>query len=260
VYFFTPTLTSLRGLHQAAGLDKVQKALGLSRAPGLGTPSAAARDFDPALLRPILARLADRATAAVDGREAEALAGLTAVDGSVFRAPPRMAWALWMGAGHRGAKVHLHFDVIRAAPRRATLTAAACAEVAELGRALEPSRLYVLDRGYASDVLLGSIAAAGSSFLVRLRRDAAFTLAEELPVGEAARQAGVIRDVRAARLGAGHPRPTSAGRSGWSGCGRTRARGRSRSCRCAPTGSGWGRTWWRWGTSGGGGSSCSSAG
>ena len=58
LYFFTPTLTSLRGLQQATTLDKVQKALGLPKAPGLGTLSAAARDFDPDLLRPLLAELA----------------------------------------------------------------------------------------------------------------------------------------------------------------------------------------------------------
>jgi hypothetical protein len=204
LYFFTPALTSLRGLQQAAGLDKVQKSLGLPKAPGLGTLSAAARDFDPDLLQPILAHLADRAVTVVDGREAEALAGLTAVDGSVFRALPKMAWALWMDERHRGVKLHLHFDVIKAAPRRATLTVAACSEVAELERALEPSRLYVLDRGYASYSLLGSILAARSSFLVRLKQDAAFTLTEELPINEAAREAGVIRDVLARRLGTSH--------------------------------------------------------
>lgn len=204
LYFFTPTLTSLRGLQQAAGLDKVQKSLGLPKAPGLGTLSAAARDFDAERLKPILTHLADRAVAVMDGKEAEALAGLTAVDGSIFNALPKMVWALWMDETHRGVKLHLHFDVIKAAPCRATLSQAACSEVAELERTLEPGRLYVLDRGYACYALLGAILGMGSSFLVRLKEDAAFTLQQERPVSVAAQQAGVIRDVVVSRLGTSH--------------------------------------------------------
>src|SRR4051812_1789313 len=67
LYFFTPALSSLRGLQKAAGLDKVRQELGLPKAPALGTLSAAARDFDPDLLRPILAELAERAVPVVDG-------------------------------------------------------------------------------------------------------------------------------------------------------------------------------------------------
>jgi hypothetical protein len=201
LYYFTPALTSLRGLQQAATLAKVQKAIGLPKAPALGTLSAAARDFDPDRLRPILADLADRAVPVVDGREAEALAGLTAVDGSVFDALPKMVWALWMDEDHRGAKLHLHFDVVKGVPCRATLSPAACSEIEHLERALEPGRFYVLDRGYACYALLGSILAAGSSFLVRLKADAAFTLQQERPISAAAAQAGVVRDVVASRLG-----------------------------------------------------------
>jgi len=203
LYYFTPTLTSLRGLQQAAGLDKVQTALGLPNAPALGTLSAAARDFDPELLRPVLADLAGRAVPVVDAHEADALAGLTAVDGSFFRALPKMAWALWTGPRHRGVKLPLHFDVAKAAPCRATLTPAAWSEVAELEHALEPGRLYVLDRGYACYALLGSILAAGSSFLVRLKADAAFAVREERAVSATA-AAGVMRDVVAGRLGTDH--------------------------------------------------------
>jgi hypothetical protein len=204
LYYFTPALTSLRGLQQAATLAKVQTAVGLSGGPALGTLSAAARDFDPDLLRPILADLAERAVPVVDGREAEALAGLTAVDGSIFDALPKMAWALWIDATHRGAKLHLHFDVVKGVPCRATLSPAACSEIEHLERALEPGRFYVLDRGYASYALLGRVLAAGSSFLVRLKADAAFALEQERPISAAAAQAGVVRDVVAKRLGTAH--------------------------------------------------------
>ena len=80
-YFFNPILTSLRGLHQASALDKVQQRLGCGRA-ALGSLSEASRVFDPELLRPLLGELADQARPVVTGHEAEALAALTAVDGS----------------------------------------------------------------------------------------------------------------------------------------------------------------------------------
>jgi Transposase DDE domain len=204
LYFFTPTLTSLRGLQQAASLDKVQHDLGRHKAPGLGTLSAAARDFEPQLLRPILAELAERAVPVVDGHEAEALAGLTAVDGSVFAALPRMVWALWMDQRHRGVKLHLHFNVFKGVPVQATLTAAAGSEITAMEKALTPGLLYVQDRGYACYALLGKILRARSSFIGRLKETTVFHLDQEKPLSGAAQQAGVVRDVVVKRLGTEH--------------------------------------------------------
>jgi hypothetical protein len=110
---FTPALTSLRGLRQATTLAKVQNDLGLPKAPGRGTLSAAARDFDAALLQPIRAPRADRAVAVSDGKQAEALAGRTAVAGSVVTALPRRVWALWMDEGPGGVQRHLPFESSR---------------------------------------------------------------------------------------------------------------------------------------------------
>src|SRR5438067_531776 len=59
LYFFSPTLTSLRGLQQATTLDKVQQRLGV-RPTALGSLSEASTVFDPELLRPIVAELAER--------------------------------------------------------------------------------------------------------------------------------------------------------------------------------------------------------
>src|SRR5215470_12258309 len=147
-YFFNPILTSLRGLRQASALDKVQQRLGCGRA-ALGSLSEASRVFDPALLRPLLGELAAEAQPVVTGKEAEALAALTAVDGSLWRGLPRMAWALWLDEKHRAAKLHLHFAVLTGVPCDATLTAGACSEPDQLRALLQAGRLYVLDRGYA---------------------------------------------------------------------------------------------------------------
>jgi hypothetical protein len=131
LYFFTPAIKSLRGLQQATNWEKTRRKLGIRRT-SLGSLSEASSVFDAKLVRPLIAELAAQALPLKQGREAEALRGLTAVDGSIFAALPRMAWALWMDPTHRGAKLHLHFDVLKGVPCEATLTPAACSEVAEL--------------------------------------------------------------------------------------------------------------------------------
>src|SRR5436305_5260719 len=125
LYFFNPVLTSLRGLQQASDLDKVQRLLGV-RHSSLGSLSEATGVFAAAPLRAIVRELAGRAAPLEHGRDAEALRGLTAVDGTVLQALPQMAWALWTDERHRAAKVHLHFEVLKGVPVDATLTAAAC--------------------------------------------------------------------------------------------------------------------------------------
>src|SRR5207302_6684816 len=116
-------------------------------------------------------------------------------DGSLWRGLPRMAWALWLDQDHRAAKLHLHFDVLTGVPCDATVTPGACSEPDQLRAMLRPGRLYVIDRGYASYRLFGDILRAGSSFVGRLKEDAAFTVQEERPLAAAARAAGVVRDV-----------------------------------------------------------------
>jgi DDE family transposase len=202
-YFFNPVLTSLRGLQQASALDKVQQRLGGGRV-SLGSLSEASRVFDAALLRPLVGELAAQARPVVTGPEAQALAGLTAADGSLWRGLPRMAWALWMDERHRGAKLHLHFDVLKGVPADATLTPAACSEPDQLRAMLAPGRLYVIDRGYAGYGLFADILRAGSSFVGRLKEDAAFTVQEERPIPPAAVAAGVVRDVVVSKLGSDH--------------------------------------------------------
>jgi Transposase DDE domain len=148
LYFFNPSLTSLRSLQEASGLAKVQTKLGIPRT-ALGSLSEAARVFDPAPLQAIVAELAGQALPLERGREAEILRGLTAVDGSLLPALPKMAWALWVDDTHRAAKLHLHFDVFKGVPCHATITGGNGNEKQQLRQTLQAGRLYVVDRGYA---------------------------------------------------------------------------------------------------------------
>jgi hypothetical protein len=203
MYFCNPALESLRALQQATGWEKTRQKLGIERV-ALGSLSEAARVVDADRLRPIIRELAGRAVPLSAGREAEALKGLTAVDGSIFAGLSRMAWALWKDADHRGVKLHLHFDVLKGVPVDATLTPAACSEGAALADALQPGRLYVLDRGYADYGLFAEVIKAKSSLVARVKDNTAFVVQEERPLTDAARAAGVVRDVVISRLGTAH--------------------------------------------------------
>ncbi len=203
LYFFNATLTSLRALQQASELEKVQALLGVGRV-SLGSLSEAARVFDAAALHEILAELALRAVPLQKGREAEALRGLTAVDGSILPALSRMAWALWQDDRHRGVKLHLHFEVLSAVPIDATVTPAACSEPEQWKALLQPGRLYVVDRGYASFEHFRAVLDARSSFVARVKDNLAFTVQEERPISEAAAAAGVVRDAVIGKLGTSH--------------------------------------------------------
>jgi hypothetical protein len=203
MYFCNPALDSLRALQQATGWEKTRTVLGIRRS-SLGSLSEAARVFDAGPLRAIIRELAGQALPLARGREAEALKGLTAVDGSIFAALPRMAWALWQDATHRGVKLHLHFDVLKAVPADAAVSVAACSEPAALAAALQPGRLHVVDRGYADYELFARVVGAGSSLIARVKDNIAYVVREERPLGTTARAAGVVRDVVISRLGAAH--------------------------------------------------------
>lgn len=193
LYFFNPIVTSLRGIQQASGLDKVQQLLGCQRV-ALGSLSEASQVFDAESLHPLIAELASQAIPVVAGKEAEALRGLTAVDGSLLPALSKMAWALWLDEEHRAAKMHVHFDVLKGVPVEVTVTAGSSSETTQLRATLQPQRLYVIDRGYADYQLFQDIINAGSGFIGRIKSNAVWTVVEERPVSDAAQAAGVRSD------------------------------------------------------------------
>ena len=193
LFFFNPTLKTLRGLQRSTTMAKVRKKLGCSRT-SLGSLSEAARVFDAGALQVIITELAEKALPLHHGKDAELLRGLTAVDGTLLPALPKMAWALWVDERHRAAKLHLHFDVFKGIPYHASVTDGNGNEKKELRAALEAKRLYVIDRGYAEYQLFQEIIDVRSSFIGRIRDDAFYEVLEERSLSDDARQAGVVRD------------------------------------------------------------------
>ncbi|NJO23451.1 MAG: IS4 family transposase, partial [Sphingomonadales bacterium] len=161
----------------------------------MGSLSEAARVFDADALPAIVGELAQQALPLQDGRDALILRGLTAVDGSLLPALPKMAWALWVDDQHRAAKMHVHFDVLKGVPIEATVTEGNGSETAQLRATLQPQRLYVIDRGYGDYQLFQDIIDAKSSFIGRIRENAVWEVVEQRPLSVKARAAGVRRDL-----------------------------------------------------------------
>jgi hypothetical protein len=199
LYFYNPIVTSLRGIQQTSELKKVKRILGCSRA-SLGSLSEAVHVFDSEPLKEILAELSARVPPSSSGIHPKALEGLTAVDGTLLPALPKMAWALWVNEKSRAAKMHLVFEVARWAPVKASVTEGNASEKKELRGMLEPRRLYVLDRGYAEYALFQEIIDTGSSFIGRIRANAVWHSLQEREVTAEAKAAGVLRDL-VVRLG-----------------------------------------------------------
>jgi hypothetical protein len=216
LYFFTPTVSSLRGVQQLSTLAKVQQRWGIRRT-ALGSLSEAATVFDAVLLQDVISELALRAwTRAPHGnptlrKEDLALVrDLGAIDGSLLPALPRMVWAVWQDEQHRAAKMHVAFAALRQVPVGVTVTAGNGSERAQARQLVQPGGFYVFDRGYVDYDLFADLHTLPCSFVARVKEDAAYEVAQDQSLSAATRAAGVTRDVGLRRLGTAHHRPCAA--------------------------------------------------
>ena len=195
LYFFNPILTSLRGIQHASDFRKVQRELKVSRS-SLGSLSEATSVFDAELLRPIIAHLAAQLKPVYRGPEAAALENLTAVDGSLLPALPKMVWALWNFEHKKAARLHLHFEVMKSAPVKAEITTGKSCEKKSMHRMLEAGRFYVMDRGYEQFLLFQEIINANSSFVCSVRDQMTWKTLQECVLSPETRAAGVVFDAK----------------------------------------------------------------
>ena len=200
LYMFNPICTSLRSLQQASELKKVQKKLGVPRA-SLGSLSEASTVFDSQRMLEIIKQLGEQLKPIAHHEKLKDLPGiLTAVDGTLLKCLPKIAWALWIDDEHKAVKNHLHFEILKGVPVKATITEGNANEKDVLAGNLESGRIYVLDRGYAKYGLLQKILDGQSSFVCRIQDNYACEVIEERPITADGEAAGVIRD-RVVRLG-----------------------------------------------------------
>lgn len=195
LYFFNPVITSLRGIKKASELSKVQRKLGVAKT-SLGSLSEASSVFDAQLLKPVIEELASELVPLQKGAEAEALKNLTAVDGSLLPALPKMAWALWNFENKKAARLHLHFEVLKSAPVAATITHGNACEKKAMHKMLEAGRFYVMDRGYEQFHLFQKIVDTKSSFLCRVRNQMTWKIVQENALSDEARAVNIGFDAK----------------------------------------------------------------
>ena len=144
LYMFNPICTSLRSLQQASTLQKVQKKLGVPRV-SLGSLSKAATVFDSQRMVEVLAELGRSLQPLAVPDKLRDLPGiLTAVDGTLLKALPKITWALWLDEQHRAVKNHVHFEILKGVPVAATLTEGNGSEKDVLAAHLEAGRILRL--------------------------------------------------------------------------------------------------------------------
>jgi hypothetical protein len=224
LYLFNPLIDSLRALQEAAALSKVAKVLGVKRF-SVGSFSESVRAFEPAQLKPVIAELgAELRPLGKDPRLSELKHVLTLVDGTVLTALTRLAAAASGnsngdnipdtryttardGRAVHGWRLHTQFDLETFCPSRIERTGArnggATRENHVLRRTLEAGRCYVGDGGYADRTLFDAIVAAGSSYVIRVQENSAFTVTEERLLSQAALDANVVRDAVVTLTGEG---------------------------------------------------------
>jgi len=199
LYMFNPICTSLRAVQQASELKKVQRKLGCSRA-SLGSLSEAATVFDSGLMQEIIHDLSAQLRPISRHAKLQDLTGiLTAVDGTLINALPKMTWALWK-SGQKAIKAHTQFDIEKNVPVKMTITEANAGEIEVLADNLEPGRIYVKDRGYAGLALFQQILETGSSFVCRVKDNTVYECLQDYELTSDAQAAEIFFDKKV-RLG-----------------------------------------------------------
>ncbi len=193
--YLNPVLKSMRALCAATELEKVQQTV-CSNSVSRGSFSEAQSLFDPQLLLCVIQSLATQFQPEFgDKRIRELCKELVAVDGTLIRALPRMAWALWQDDDHRSAKLHLHYSVLRQTVINASVTDANSCERAELAKLIEKDFLYTADRYYGGDYsFFENFQEKDAYFVIRIRNNAVIRELESFPITEEDRKVGVVWD------------------------------------------------------------------
>ena len=118
---FNPVIETMRGLCSVSALERVQQEV-CGRRISLASFSEMQHVIDPGLMRAVFQDLVEHTDSSYkpDGRLAQLR--VTAQDGSLWRALPRMAWAEYgVGADGqaKGVRLHLRFNIITGQPEDA---------------------------------------------------------------------------------------------------------------------------------------------
>jgi hypothetical protein len=191
-----PIITSMRALCHVSHCQKMRAVAAAPFSPAAF--SEGQHLFDPAILEKVVRPLAQENQGRGQGGEArvrQALSALTAVDGTVLRAVPRMAWAPAGGSG-TAIKLHLHFNVFDQIPAAWPITPGNVSEPKVFAQTVQPGALIVADRNYGHEfTLLVQLRAQGIQFVLRLFNNLILEpVGPDRPLTAADRRAGVVWD------------------------------------------------------------------
>ena len=195
---FNPILDSLRTLQMVCDLEEVRERLGIENRISLGSFSESCRVFEPEMLDEVIVQLWKQLPAHQRPELFKDLPGkIKLVDGSVIRTLRTVAGAMWLKS-KAGWRLHLQFDVDTHVPSSMELTdprnSGKSDEKHILRKKLQADCTYVMDRWFAQFRLFNDIHSAGSHYVCRLRDNSVYTVAEDRPLTEADKAAGVLSD------------------------------------------------------------------
>jgi hypothetical protein len=191
-----PVAQTLRGFAESSRLERVQKEV-CSRRVARASFSEAQHVLEVSLLEKVFADLSDQlAPDRPDARFGQWQ--WLARDGSLFRALPRMAWALYgggkSGSPNRAARLHLSLHVLEDKPVRVALRAGRQCERAVWEEQLEKGAAYIADRYFGENYkVFDRLDKKGCAFVIRLLDKAIIKIEEELPLSQEDRAAGIVR-------------------------------------------------------------------
>ena len=212
-----PALNTVRAIHQATQLQRVQREI--SGGPvSLGSFSEAQHLVEPAFLAKVFQDLAWGSQGPPPQNPREANLQWLAQDSTLWRALPRMDWALYgggRGPDNRAVRLHLSFNVIEDQTAAAAITTGKTCERKAWRSQWEPGASYIGDRYYGEDYsLFGQLEELGCHYIIRLRDEAVINVEEELALSAEDVASAVTRQAWA-RLGAGNRRPSARLRVVW---------------------------------------------
>ena len=191
-----PVVRTMRGLCSASRLSRVRQEI-CSRPVSLGSFSEAQHLLDPALLEKVFVDLSDELHQPGPVNRAIQIRGWMAHDGTLWRALPRMSWALYgggRGSQSRAVKLHLSFHVLEDKPVRATVRRGKDCERAVWQEHWRSGDAYIGDRYFGENYrLLDQLTQRQCAYVLRLREQSVITDEQELAVSLADRAAGVVR-------------------------------------------------------------------
>jgi Transposase DDE domain len=194
---FNPVVRTMRGLCEASKLGRVQREISKAYV-SLGSFSEAQAVFAPEVLEEVLKELG-----AEVARRGQTLSGIKPaqwqsliIDSTLFRALPRMAWALWrhQGVTQSAVRLHVKYDLTANAAVEARISSGTECERRAWRGLMKKGELYVGDRYYGEDyALLMQAKEAGCAFVVRLRQQSSVQVIEELALSKEDHAARVVR-------------------------------------------------------------------